>query len=340
MDDRHFDDLTRVLSGGESRRRVLAHLAALPVVGGLLGGLEMEEASAAGRRKRRKKAHKHGKGRRRNNRRGKDKKTPTCTPESAAQTCAGKCGSVTNTCGQSVDCGSCVCSPPCGICQTCDVTTGQCLPDPQQQGDACGAPGQICQADGTCSCDDTSCPVCRSCTRSGECSNPCSSVGCCDGVTCQPGTTNAACGSGGATCEVCTGQDECLRSGSDEHVACTCVPDCAGKVCGDDGCGGTCGTCSGALTECSAGQCGCPAGSQVCGGFCVPNSCEGGSLDGCNCSCSTGVVCISGSICAPAPTFCSALPGWQYCEAQGTNRRYVPPCPAGQTLSQDTCLCS
>jgi V8-like Glu-specific endopeptidase len=34
----------------------------------------------------------------------------------------------------------------------------------------------------------------------------------------------------------------------------TCTPSCGTKTCGDDGCGGTCGTCAGGST-CSAGQC-------------------------------------------------------------------------------------
>src|SRR5690606_30289201 len=33
-----------------------------------------------------------------------------------------------------------------------------------------------------------------------------------------------------------------------------CVPDCTGSVCGDDGCGGTCGGCRDGLV-CEAGQC-------------------------------------------------------------------------------------
>lgn len=47
----------------------------------------------------------------------------------------------------------------------------------------------------------------------------------------------------------------------------TCTPDCSGKSCGADGCGGTCGLCSG-VNQCSAGTCTAPAGSPgltVCG---------------------------------------------------------------------------
>lgn len=35
-----------------------------------------------------------------------------------------------------------------------------------------------------------------------------------------------------------------------------CVPDCVGKECGDNGCGGSCGTCTG-VKQCIAGQCSC-----------------------------------------------------------------------------------
>ena len=43
-----------------------------------------------------------------------------------------------------------------------------------------------------------------------------------------------------------------------------CEPDCAGRVCGDDGCGGTCGSCTGEQT-CEQGQCVCAShASQAC----------------------------------------------------------------------------
>ena len=65
--------------------------------------------------------------------------------------------------------------------------------------------------------------------------------------------------------------------------ACTCVPSaCAGKECGDDGCGGSCGECGpgtgcgadgtcACLPDCGAKQC----GDDGCGGQC-PNLCSGG----------------------------------------------------------------
>lgn len=189
---------------------------------------------------------------------------------------------------------TCACDPPCGICQTCDAQTGSCIPDPAQQGDACGKPGQVCQPDGTCWCDATSCGTCRSCHRSGECTNPCGSAGCCDGETCQPGLDDAACGNGGVTCEVCTGQEKCLVNEENEYL-CTCVPACTGKACGAaDGCGGVCQTGScGQCQTCQAGVCVTAADGTACdtGNLCVQAS-----------SCQAGACAVQSEVSCPAPS--------------------------------------
>ena len=114
MDDRNFDALIRKLTAGESRRRLLG-LASTSLGGGLSRLIELEETEGKGRRKRRKKRHKHGSGRRRNH----DKPQKKCTPDSTAQTCAGKCGTIPNNCKTPVDCGSCACDPLCGECFVC-----------------------------------------------------------------------------------------------------------------------------------------------------------------------------------------------------------------------------
>jgi len=49
----------------------------------------------------------------------------------------------------------------------------------------------------------------------------------------------------------------------------SCIPACASRTCGDDGCGGSCGTCEGDLV-CRNGTCGCPEGMDLCGGTCHP----------------------------------------------------------------------
>lgn len=56
------------------------------------------------------------------------------------------------------------------------------------------------------------------------------------------------------------------RSQRSERSTARCVADCAGKACGNDGCGGSCGTCAGGET-CHGGQCGCatPCTTSACG---------------------------------------------------------------------------
>ena len=102
----------------------------------------------------------------------------------------------------------------------------------------------------------------------------------------------------------------------------SCTPNCTGKVCGDDGCGGSCGTCPSGQACNSSGQCGgctpnCSGkvcGSDGCGGSC--GNCPSGQT--CNASgqcggtnscthpiCSTGVKLVSG--CDPCVTeICAA----------------------------------
>lgn len=48
-----------------------------------------------------------------------------------------------------------------------------------------------------------------------------------------------------------------------------CRASCTGRTCGDDGCGGSCGTCQGELV-CRNGTCDCPEGQDLCGGTCHP----------------------------------------------------------------------
>ncbi len=77
---------------------------------------------------------------------------------------------------------------------------------------------------------------------------------CPEGGGCQPNCVDKTCGDDGCggSCGTCTGQDEVCSAGYQ-----CCVPDCTGKMCGDDGCGGSCSGCF---------------GSQVCtgDGLCVP----------------------------------------------------------------------
>ena len=69
-----------------------------------------------------------------------------------------------------------------------------------------------------------------------------------------------------------------------------CVPDCSGKTCGDNGCGGSCGSCPTGDT-CSSGMC-VPICTPNCSGkTCGDNNC-GGSCGSCGSElCHDGVIC-------------------------------------------------
>lgn len=53
----------------------------------------------------------------------------------------------------------------------------------------------------------------------------------------------------------------------------TCQPSCSGRACGPNGCGGSCGACSGGRV-CTAGACQCPTGQTACSAGCCP-ACQG-----------------------------------------------------------------
>ncbi|MEZ4564474.1 MAG: right-handed parallel beta-helix repeat-containing protein [Thermomicrobiales bacterium] len=318
MDARRFDALTRLISIRDSRRTVLGFLAALPLLSRLPGWLSPEEAAAKDRRRRRKGRQK----KRRNKAKGKrqrQRNRHACKPKGKAVVCAGTCGAVKSrqTCGKTVDCGSCACDPPCAVCFTCQAgpnTPGTCVPDPDQAGAPCGSPGQVCASDGTCACSANSCPACEECGDDGACAG-CS--GCCDGETCvaacpactlcddkqcvpcpgccdgsgvcQDGDTNAACGKDGGVCEVCTAPETC--GGGDEAGMCGCTPTtCAaeGKNCGQfsDGCGTMldCGSCSNPTPVCASNICTACTTHAECGQDAI---CADGSCLACDITCGT-----------------------------------------------------
>ncbi len=93
---------------------------------------------------------------------------------------------------------------------------------------------------------------------------------------CTPDCTNKVCGDDGCggSCGTCT-EGTCNNSGQCET---TCTPDCTNKVCGDDGCGGSCGTCTEGTCN-NSGQC-----ETTCTPDCTNKVCGD---DGCGGSCGT-----------------------------------------------------
>ena len=94
-----------------------------------------------------------------------------------------------------------------------------------------------------------------------------------------------------------------------------CAPNCAGKACGSDGCGGTCGEC-GENRLCQSGQCVCPnacCSNADCG---FQGACESGV-----CDCKSGARFCAGA-CIPEEDCCTSAE-----------------CQANQTCQDGQCVC-
>jgi len=181
----------------------------------------------------------------------------TYEPGPCAPDCAGKtCGD--DGCGGS--CGTCPDGQTCTASGTCQG--GTCAPDCAGKtcgDDGCGGScgtcpnGQTCTASGTCQ-GGTPSPECATLPAEGECQG--TVVRWCEGAQLQ----TYDCAAQGKVCGMKAGVgNTCVDAGS-------CTPQCAGKSCGDDGCGGSCGACPEGQTCTAAGACEAPAGSDATGG--------------------------------------------------------------------------
>ncbi|RME28391.1 MAG: hypothetical protein D6806_02975, partial [Deltaproteobacteria bacterium] len=122
------------------------------------------------------------------------------------------------------------CIPECaGRCCGDDGCGGTCP-------DICSATGQACDQN-TCECTGVCVPL--TCTELGK----------------ECGDWPDGCG-GVVKCGGCAGDQVCGSDGICRDTE--CVPDCDGRCCGPDGCGGTCSdTCSGQLGFCDVKTCTC-----------------------------------------------------------------------------------
>jgi hypothetical protein len=119
---------------------------------------------------------------------------------------------------------------------------------------------------------------------------------------CEPGSTqDCSCGGGR------TGYQICEYTGTAWGACnCDCTPNCAGRECGSDGCGGSCGTCSGGDVCTTGGACvstapDCPADRDCTGRECGPDPVCGVSCG----SCSGSETC-EGGLCVPPTNPCSS----------------------------------
>ena len=129
-----------------------------------------------------------------------------------------------------------------------------------------------------------------------SCTSGCDEVtGICDGVACEPSCQGKECGDDGCggDCGTCGSGTQCEAG---QCADLTCVPVCDGKVCGADGCGSQCGSCVVGQSCNDKGQCIDDGCQPACDGkVCGDNGC--GGVCG---QCDAGDLCESG-LCVPAP---------------------------------------
>mgnify|MGYP001573509939 FL=1 len=189
-----------------------------------------------------------------------------CTPS----TCVGAICGADNGCG-----GLCqgTCSGPQDVC-----TAGVCVCQPDCVGKACGdADGCGGQCVGTCVFANAVC-------------NPATFQCDCTPSTCVGAICGADNGCGGLCQGTCSGPQDVCTAG-----VCVCQPDCVGKACGADGCGGSCGTC---------------AFSEVCmsnGTCCTPNCAGAACGDANTCGGQCVGTCPGNDICNPTTYLCEPL---------------------------------
>jgi N-acetylneuraminic acid mutarotase len=258
-----------------------------------------------------------------------------CVPEDCAAACEGR------------ECGADGCGGVCGECAGGEIcgADGQCAAGPSVCGDDECAADEAC---GDCAAD------CGDCCGDGLCDAPggenCASCqadcGCavgdvCDAVTrqcgaCAPQCTGRICGDDGCggVCGVCEAGTPCV----DGRCEAACEPACAGRTCGADGCGGTCGACAGEQVCDGSGRCANPPDS------CGDGVCEAARGEDCAvCARDCGDCCgdgtcdgAAGETCLTCDDDCGCVNN-EVCDAAA---RCVAPCVAqcqGRDCGDDGC---
>ncbi len=200
-----------------------------------------------------------------------------CFPRSC-QDLGAVCGPQPDNCGGIVQCGSCQLG---GGAPSCD--DGTCVSCP----DACPASCAVCvqTPDGTTECAGNAVTFCDSaCTSDADCGP--------DFPRCISSSVERATGTTFSVPDSCQNP---AAVGICVALSSCCQADCAGKTCGDDGCGGSCGLC-GTCQDCQNGAC--RTTGQFCGGICCALTGEFCCTDaGAYCCDNSFTGCCQGSCC-------------------------------------------
>jgi hypothetical protein len=216
----------------------------------------------------------------------------------------------------------------CGLDPVCGTSCGTC-----DSGSYCSA-GQCKQGSPKCP-QETNCDG-RECGTDPNCGASCGSCGAVPADKCVNSVTLWQYKGGGfcntsAQCQYNNYTEKNCPYGCADGECQACKPSCSGKVCGDDGCGGTCGSCntppanvcqsgtklrkySGASTCSGAGQCNYTFTDVTC-----TTGCANGKCQGCEPDC-------SGRVCGPDPvcgTSCGGCTGTDTCNAAGQCKKPV-----------------
>ena len=248
----------------------------------------------------------------------------TCTPackdkECGDDGCGGSCGTCSSGGKTACDAGKCVdpCKPAPLVCKTAECGTDGC-------GGSCGA----CPA--WAACDSGQCKAVPLAEAATSCVNKCGSKAD-SGCLCTPG------------CKDKKNAAECCKDYAD---ICSCKPNCAGKACGDDGCGGSCGECKGATPFCdSASKCVAKCEKQCDGKTCGPDGC-GGTCGSCGDSdeCAWTGQCVPKTWHCPQSYFADGKACDCGCGAADPDCKKAAlvtlGCPASDTKCDDEGLCA
>ena len=310
-----------------------------------------------------------------------DSCTPACYGRACGDDgCDGSCGSCNQDevclavgvcCLPSCEgkaCGDDGCGGACGACVVGEVCFDDACCEPQCDGLSCGG-GDGCG--GICGCADG-----WDCVQS-QCEDPCRAItyeGCCDGavvkwcedhqlqqVDCASHAQSPGplCGwaaqEGYYWCGAVTSPDPTGAFPIDCPDDEPCEPDCVGKVCGADGCGGSCGACDEGVCDlegqcclpacdgkaCGPDGCGGTCGLCGCGEVCVDGACSFAMCetrecgpDGCGGDCGD---CPTGEVCAPDHTCCAPLCDGVTCGDDGCGG-VCGLCGCGERCSDGACV--